>query len=799
MSKSGIDKGQVWDSMQPAWKTLGPEGREIYEQLRETYAEFHKDLVGILVKRIESTVSDPAQAAKLKQDVIDRLVLKGKIEPYFPLWRSGDFWVEYVAKSPAGNTEFYKEAFETSVERDRAVLALKANPNVQKDSVKPAKPSQRLGYKDAPPGSFVNTIVKALEKNKVDPAVVDQVVNIYLDTLPETSFAQSYRKRKNIEGYKKDAVEVFSRKGASMVHQIASLTYVPQMFKLRDEMAEHKNDANEIAFKVLERHIQTIARPNISEFARLLTSSTFLYTLGGNVSSAVIATAHVPMVVAPYLAGEYGSVKNTTAAIGFATKVFTNSGVKQKVKMSGTNKTETLNAAPSLDNYDYTDKSLPDDVKVLEQLADLAVQQGMLTRTITADTLNLVDNVKNTALDKVNNIMGFMFHQAERMTRQVSMVAAYRLELERVQKTMGLPNLISIPVEARREAAQKAIDVAEFLNGSSSSNSAPLIAKNSLGKVLLMYKRFGLSMYYTLFRTAKDMLASEDSATRQAAKRQIAGIFGMSALLAGAQGVPMFGMFALVYNLFLKGDDEEDAETALRKYMGEGVFNGAVNYFTGTAVANRIGLSDLLIQDTNYKEQDGFVQAALSVFGGPVVGVATRLGRGVGQIADGHTERGLEQILPSSIANVFKGYRYGTEGATTLRGDPITGEIGPMHALGQAFGFAPAEYVRQSEENAALKNIERRVITKRTELMRKYFVAWRAGDYDAALAFEAEMYAMNDKWPGLVTPKSIRESLRRHVETSEKMHYGITLNPLIRRQLLEDVADWDRDDTTFWN
>jgi hypothetical protein len=265
-TKDGRDKGLVWDSLQPSWKALGTEGQEIYEQLRDTYAEFHKDLVNLLVNRIESTVSDPEQAAQLKQGVLDRLVLKGRIEPYFPLSRSGDYWLEYVAKSPAGNMEFYKEAFETSTERDRAILAYKADPDVQTNSVKKSSPSQRLGYKDAPPGSFVNSIVKAIE-SKVKPEVIDQIVNIYLDTLPETSFAQAYRKRKNTEGHNKDAVEVFSRKSASMAYQLASLTYVPQMFKIVEQMTEHR-DSNPIALRVLEQHVKKIARPEISGFAR---------------------------------------------------------------------------------------------------------------------------------------------------------------------------------------------------------------------------------------------------------------------------------------------------------------------------------------------------------------------------------------------------------------------------------------------------------------------------------------------------------------------------------------------------
>ena len=58
---------------------------------------------------------------------------------------------------------------------------------------------------------------------------------------------------------------------------------------------------------------------------------------------------------------------------------------------------------------------------------------------------------------------------------------------------------------------------------------------------------------------------------------KLRGVFGGAALVAGVQGLPFFGVVAMISNMF-KEDDEEDFETSVRKYMGEGPYGGAVNY-----------------------------------------------------------------------------------------------------------------------------------------------------------------------------------------------------------------------------
>jgi hypothetical protein len=76
-------------------------------------------------------------------------------------------------------------------------------------------------------------------------------------------------------------------------------------------------------------------------------------------------------------------------------------------------------------------------------------------------------------------------------------MATYNLELERLKK-QGITG-----VAAEEQAANQAIYVNELTNGGVSAAAAPRFAQNPLGKIVFMYKRYGVSMYYMMFKTFK--------------------------------------------------------------------------------------------------------------------------------------------------------------------------------------------------------------------------------------------------------------------------------------------------------
>ena len=782
---SGNSLEAAWRKMQPTWSKMGAEGQAVYKQMRDSYAKTHEDLINLLYDRIDASVSDKDTAKKLRSEIYQRLATRGKIEPYFPLMRSGDFWVSFTRGG-----EYYKMAFKTSVERDLAIKELRADKAVDLASINKSTPTKKLNYRDAPSTSFVNDLLKVLDVNKVDPEVTEQVMRMFLEALPETSFAQSFRKRMGVLGFNTDATEVFASRSASMAHQLANLEYSAKMYKLRDDMQKYVNEndrseATQLVYDTLERHIKSMVSPRISPLAKAASSAIFGWTLGGNVSSALVNMVQVPMVLMPHLGGKYG-YGAANKAIGSATRIFLGSGLKRHAEMSGT-KGETIEVRGgfSLDNYDFDAKDTPKELKELKELASLAADYGLLHRSTAQDILE--QGAKETVLDKINKYSGLAFHHAERMNRQLALIATYKLELDKMRKAKKG----ELTEADRKKAAQTAVETAEIVNGGATANSAPLIAKSSIGKVAFMYKRYGVAMYYMLFKTTRDAMIGEDPEVRKAAKRQLAGIYASTALLAGVQGLPMFGIIGALYNLFLQDDDDDDFETAARKWMGEGYFNGALNALTGTAVANRISLTDLLINDTGYRNQDNAILAALQLIGGPAYGTADRIFEGVKMIMDGEVQRGLERAAPSALANLSKAYRYGSEGMNTMRGDPVVSDVGAGDVVAQAFGFAPADYMRQLEINGVEKNIERRVVEERSKLLKRRFIALRSGDSEGFAEATEKLLKMNEKHPGFVTPETLQKSLDSSFKTSAQMYHGVTFNQKLRAELLADAAEFD--------
>jgi hypothetical protein len=785
-----VEDQKEWDKMQANLKAIGPEGAALYKTMRDTYKKLYDEIIRIVNARIDNATDDKERAKAIKTEIYSRLVARGGLDPYFPLTRKGDKWLSYHAKNPRTNTmELYVEAFDGERARNRAIKEYEAAgaTNIQKFAN-----LSSVNYRNAPPTSFVNGVLKTLEANKVNAEVTEEVMRFFLSTLPETSFAKAFQSRKGTLGFDQDAVAALRQKTLSISRQLANMEYGAKLSQLRDDIekdfraAGQPEDAKPYV-DALNEHIQFAISPQIPKWSKIARSFGFNMTLGFNVSSAIVNVAQVPLIVAPYLGGKYGTVA-TTKALANATRIYTQSGFQRDVKtfvpVDGKEKT-TVNAAPSLDNYNFDAKDTPEDVKRLKVLSDVAGRLGQLNRSQLYDTLEVTDP-KGSMLDRINAASGFVFHHGERMNRQITMIAAYNLELDRM-KAAGR----TINETAMNEAAETAVYMTEMTNGGTSAAAAPRIAQGGLGAVMFMFKRYGASMYYLLFKSARDALRGADKQTRAAAMRQIAGIYGSAALFAGARGLPMFGMVAMLYNMF-KDDDEDDFETSTRKFLGEGVYSGAINATTGLDIASRIGLSDLIFRDQKYSESTSVIASLAETMGGPVFGVASRIERGLKLIGEGHTERGIEAMLPSAIANMFKAHRYAAEGTTTLRGDPITGDVSAWNVFAQSFGFAPAEYTRQLEINSVEKGADKASQEKKTKLLRQFYVSTRFGDTPKAQEALQDLMALQKKHPGLkISADTILNSMRQHATTSATMYHGIALSKGMRNELLQNAREFD--------
>lgn len=304
-------------------------------------------------------------------------------------------------------------------------------------------------------------------------------------------------------------------------------------------------------------------------------------TLGVNVSSVVVNWTNIPIVVQPYLGGIYGNDK-ALAALFAAKKNFFASGMQRKVKDMFGDTNETTLAGPSITNIDYSDKGgIPKGLENYDVLAEVMELRGQANRTMVGDQLDL-DNPSNTWWTKTNSIMGLMFHQGERLNRQVTAMASSDLYLK---KKFG--DKKEYTREQKLEAAEHALEITEFTNAGAQLETAPRLAQSDFGSLALMYKRFGISMYYLQAKTAYEALKSVKPEDRAAARKQLVGLFASSALMAGVQGVPLYGFVAMMGNLFFLDDEEEDFDTLAAEFFGEGMYSGVVNAVTGCRVPRR--------------------------------------------------------------------------------------------------------------------------------------------------------------------------------------------------------------------
>jgi hypothetical protein len=798
-----------YDKVKTNYNKLNANGKDLYVKMRDAYKAMYQEIIDSINQRIDASVTDPETAKLIKKDILAKLTQKGNLDPYFPLTRYGKYWLSYSARDASGQMEFYVEAFETERERSRyeqQLLAGKTKQEVDSMQIQEFSNLSELNYRRMPSGSFVNSVLQIMELNKVDPKASEEVMRLFLTTLPETAFAQSFQKRKETLGFKKDAVRALREKMYRTAHQLASMRYAAKINAALDQMQEYAKSVgkgtseeaqqdnrvlNEYV-KEYEKRIDYINNPTVSKWAQLATSFGFNMTLGFNVSSAVINLTQIPLIVLPYLGGVYG-FDATRKALQDAYGIHLRSGFNRDVEIIGSNGQKVKQKSmPALDNYDFDDPKLPPEVRRLKTLSRIATEQGQLNRSQLYDILEVDE--RSNPMSKINALSGFIFHHGERVNRQVALIATYNLELNRLANpkakledggTSG-----DLTQEQKEEyAANRAIYLTEMTNGGVSAASAPRLAQSSLGKVLFMFKRYGVSMYYMLFKTAREAYKNEDPEIRKAAMKQLAGIYGTAALFAGAQGLPMFGILAMVYNLFAD-EDEDDLETATRSYLGEFFYKGLFNYVTNTEIAARTGLSDLIIRDAGKQDSQTIALTMMEMLGGPVYGVASKVERGLNMIKEGNVQRGIENIVPTSLGNLLKSIRYATEGTQTLRGDPITGEVNSWNIAAQLFGFAPADYTKQLEINSRLKGIDKKINQEASKIKRQYYIASRVGDTDAKDEAREKLLELGAKHKGLeINSATINEILDRSMQAQQRATKetvnGVRYSSKMRKELLD--------------
>ncbi len=848
VKKYGKDPEKManWEQVRSDYEALvnaSPAVVRVYATMRNLFRGLRNDIRNAVDERLTIAIPDGAVRARVMKSFYDKLTSKGTIEPYTPLEREGDLWLYYNAIDPlTGNLERYAESFTTPAARARAwseiqgkvrddirgnqklmssmteLVRQKKHANIEKAieaqiGVTEAASISDVNFDNAPPASFIAQLTKQIRENSPSDTkeqrettnkIINEIGELVLNTIPETSYMQSFRTRKGTLGNIEDAIRATTKRATLLGRQAVQMKYGNKFDAIKVELQAaydaaggegNTTPAMRDMYDTLVSFADSGTGVNRSNFSKFLTNLGFNMTLGFNVSGALVNLSQIPLTVFPVYGAKYGYDK-TSSAIGEAMRLIHNSGRKRMVEVYGDKvdaegnpikEMQEVTGTPadrSVSNYDYANETDPRK-KRMQFAVGVGERLGLFKRTLAYDMLDI--DGTNGGMEKFNAASGFMLHHGERINREVAFTAAYNLEADILDAQAAKDNRTVSDAEYE-QAAEKAFYMVEMTNGGSASAASPQIMQGSIGSVVFMYKRYGVSMLSLLHKLTKEGMVGQSAEAKKLAAYQLAGIYGSAALMSGVRGVPFFGAAAMVYNL-LKDDDEESMQSIVRRVTGEGYYSGAVNYVTGTNVATRIQLSDLLFRDTLIDRDQPAIWTAVEMLGGPAIGIALQMDRAADLFAAGEFARGAEAFAPSAARNVMKSVRfYKDGGAKTLAGD-IIAPVHPLHAVTQALGFIPAELARAYELNAEIKSMEKGTKARRKRILDEIARARADGDNAAEQAAYDKIPAYNadhPDWP--INGKSIEKSMNSRAETTSKKFQGISIHPKLRDTYM-DFAD----------
>ena len=731
------------------YNSLPAEVRNAYRLMREDLDRWLKQFTNLLASFLS-----PSAAQKLLKDFAN---MEGVIG-YMPFMRYGEYWIEYTDPTTGERTPM---AFESDAARAQAVSALKRQyPKLKIDSFMNIQNVK--APKDLPAASFISKTINEMRANKVSEDVVNEVYQQYYLMFPANSIMKQFTKAKLLPGMNEDMIRAYSDVAVKWVNKLANTEYNSKIVTALDRIQDvagkegkYSDDMNiQAVASSIEGQRESFLNLNYSPIARALTTGSYYLHILGSVASAVVNLTGLPFFVYPILGGRFGygaTMSTMTEAGSAAARGWGESWSKGKYKAL------------------YT--SLND--------------RGLLQHTTAREAL---ERSKTTGKElgglttKVIDLLSIPFNASERYMRATTAIAAYELARK------GAPGQKPM---SEAEAIEFAAKTVKDTHTAGMSEVSPEYFKNDFGRVILTFKKIGFQQA-TVIALAfhRAFLKSDlDPKVKDVARRQLLGIFGMSYAFLGTAGLPFYGAFSVLGRMLaalLSDDDDEpyDFNMQMREISGD-FYDGLIAKALNIDLSKRAALaSDILWRDDPLSVQNyGYARTLMMGLAGPMGNYAINAERAITEIERGNVERGIETLLPTFLSNGMKGYRYMTEGAETLDGDPIESDINVLNALGQMAGFAPADLADLQERRSAAKQYEAAVLARKQRILDGYNMARADGDPDMAREFQKQAAEFRRKYPGLMGTDTLQRSVRSREAAQEEMMRGIRISKSLQRDI----------------
>ncbi len=809
-------RNPAYEALRKRFTELPPEGRKLFERVRDDYAAQAEELDNILLdnvkkaykvaeyraekqfrkemERLAKAHMNPVQrreaeeaAVKAHQTQMTRakLSMKARLTKmrlsfetnrmegvYFPLARSGRYFVTVRGKD--GEVISFSRRSK-AVERDRLASALKADfPGATIEvGVMENNEALRKAMDPRLVAEMENILTEAALPAEIRNDVLDQLWQRYLETMPDLSTRKRYIHRKGTAGFDNDALRSYSSHMFHAAHQMGKLRYGIELNELVNITVDQAREAKDptrgmtLANELKARH-QWVMNPTGKQAVQVATSAAFVWYLAATPAAALVNITQTPMMGIPILGARLGGAGKAAAALAKASS---------DVLIRGRGRAERSTALTEGER------------NALAAFYD----SGLIDRTQSHDLAGVGETgVEYSPLRaKLMEKISWAFHNAEVFNREVTALAAYRMA-----KAQGMRD-------------DQAIDLAHSLTWKThfdySNSSRPTIMQGDTAKLLFVFRSHNVNMIYRVLRDVHQSLKGETPQARSEARMQLAGIFSMMALMGGVTGVFGFNVAMTLLGAVFGDDDDpftfeenfkKGAVDALGPTLAGVALNGAIGHFAGINLTSRIGMADIWFRSPTRElkgreEYTNFIIDSL----GATVSMGGDWFMGAQNLMKGDYYRGLESMSPKAIKDLMKAYRYGTEGVVSARGDEVlpADAVSAWDVIAQGMGFSPAKVAETWDRNSSLKNAERRIQDRRKELLNRYSLAVNAGDTEARNDVIKQIQHFNSvpvNKPLAISAKTLQQSQKTRQKNRKKREDGVLIqNKKLGKELRLGLPD----------
>lgn len=786
------------------YNALSPEGKQIYNRVRDLYSRLADAQEQAIIDNMEKAMDIRSRQVRRKfEDEMQRITdegLKGKDKedamaaakkalnnglrkdawnrrarinqlrsefesnrlagPYFPLARFGDFFVTARKKGSGEVVSFSRTETAFAQTRLRKQLE-KEGYDVETGIV-----SKSNDLRKQVPADFVARIEDLLKGIEGTQQTQDQVWQLYLQTMPDYSLRKSRIHRKGRAGFEEDALRAFASHMFHGSHQLARMKYSMELGDLIDQAErEAKRTRSPVRSGLVVEQARMnhdyVMNPTSNRISQVATQGAFMWYLAQSPAAALVNMSQTFIVAPAKLAAFYdkGAAAGIPVALGYLNRAMFDLGMGRT----------------------FAEKSArvtPEEKRAVSE----AYRMGLITRTQSHDVAGIGDSgVKYSPIRaKLMAALSFMFHHTERINREATFLAAYRMAKKR-----GLDP---------KNAIRKAADLTWDSHYDYQNSSRPAIMHSNTGKALLVFRNYSLNMLADLAYTAYEMVNPRNKQERREARTQMLGLGATLAFNAGIRGLPLYGLLMAIAGMF--SDDGEDPEVELKKTMLQHfpkqmvgiMMDGVPGYLSGVELSGRIGFGDLWFRsDDMDREGDAQFLYWLQQVLGASAGIPYNWYRGVSQINDGYTWRGIETMVPKAIKDPMKAWRYYNEGVSTKNGDPIVDDVGGWNIFKQAMGFTPAKVTEQYKMNSYNMNKQKAITEERSKLLGDFYKAWKAGDEKKVDQITDKMREYSEKYPEMrIDAGTVRSSLSRREKYRGSALGGMNYNQKLVPRLQDE-------------